>query len=115
MQERYIFLVVILVRFHTARLMGSSIITKLLAPPPFLRTALSHMETSSATPIKKAAAAVLPLTDRVQEALAVAKRGADELLIESEFAQKLARSEQSGVPRIRRNAAEDQRRIVDHG
>jgi len=45
-----------------------------------------------------APAAVLPLTDRVQEALAVAKRGADELLIESEFAQKLARSEQSGVP-----------------
>ncbi|WP_295998648.1 tyrosine--tRNA ligase [Rugamonas sp.] len=56
------------------------------------------METSSATPTKKATATILPLTDRVQEALAVAKRGADELLIESEFAQKLARSEQSGVP-----------------
>ena len=41
---------------------------------------------------------VLPLTDRVQEALAITKRGVDELLIESEFAQKLARSEQSGVP-----------------
>lgn len=40
----------------------------------------------------------LPLTDRVREALAIAKRGADELLIESEFAQKLARSEQSGTP-----------------
>jgi tyrosyl-tRNA synthetase len=41
---------------------------------------------------------MLPLTDRVQEALAITKRGVDELLIESEFAQKLARSEQSGVP-----------------
>ncbi|GGI55396.1 tyrosine--tRNA ligase [Oxalicibacterium solurbis] len=34
----------------------------------------------------------------MQEALAVAKRGVEELLIESEFAQKLARSEQSGKP-----------------
>ncbi|MBP1207181.1 tyrosyl-tRNA synthetase [Duganella sp. 1411] len=34
----------------------------------------------------------------MQEALAITKRGVDELLIESEFAQKLARSEQSGVP-----------------
>src|SRR3954463_9475230 len=40
----------------------------------------------------------LPLSDAVQEALAIVKRGADELLIESEFAQKLARSEQSGQP-----------------
>jgi tyrosyl-tRNA synthetase len=40
----------------------------------------------------------LPLTDSVQEALAITKRGVDELLIESEFAQKLARSEQTGVP-----------------
>jgi tyrosyl-tRNA synthetase len=38
------------------------------------------------------------LTDNVLEALAITKRGVDELLIESEFAQKLARSEQSGVP-----------------
>jgi len=42
--------------------------------------------------------APLPLSDAVQEALAVVKRGADELLIESEFAQKLARSERSGQP-----------------
>jgi tyrosyl-tRNA synthetase len=55
------------------------------------------MDTSSASP-KKAPAPVLPLSDRVQEALAIAKRGVDELLVESEFAQKLARSEQSGVP-----------------
>jgi tyrosyl-tRNA synthetase len=40
----------------------------------------------------------LPLSDAVQEALAITKRGVDELLIESEFAQKLARSEQSGTP-----------------
>ena len=40
----------------------------------------------------------LPLSDAVQEALAVTKRGVEELLIESEFAQKLARSEQSGKP-----------------
>nr|WP_315399112.1 tyrosine--tRNA ligase [uncultured Duganella sp.] len=45
-----------------------------------------------------AASKALPLSDNVQEALAITKRGVDELLIESEFAQKLARSEQSGVP-----------------
>jgi tyrosyl-tRNA synthetase len=40
----------------------------------------------------------LPLSDSVQEALAITKRGVDELIIESEFAQKLARSEKTGVP-----------------
>jgi len=40
----------------------------------------------------------LPLSDAVQEALAITKRGVDELIIESEFAQKLARSEKTGVP-----------------
>lgn len=40
----------------------------------------------------------LPLSDAVQHALAVAKRGANELLIESEFAQKLANSEKTGIP-----------------
>lgn len=56
--------------------------------------------TSSATSGNSnfASKAVLPLSDKVQEALAITKRGVDELLIESEFAQKLARSEQSGVP-----------------
>ncbi len=53
-------------------------------------------------PSKNAAAApaspALPLTDTVQEALAITKRGVDELLIESEFAQKLARSEKTGTP-----------------
>jgi tyrosyl-tRNA synthetase len=42
--------------------------------------------------------ATFPLSDKVQEALAITKRGVDELLIESEFAQKLARSEQTGNP-----------------
>ena len=40
----------------------------------------------------------LPLSDSVQHALAITKRGVDELLIESEFAQKLARSELTGKP-----------------
>ncbi|MYM31002.1 tyrosyl-tRNA synthetase [Duganella sacchari] len=54
------------------------------------------MTTTSSTPAAPSKA--LPLSDNVQEALAITKRGVDELLIESEFAQKLARSEQSGVP-----------------
>src|SRR3569832_1275737 len=40
----------------------------------------------------------LPLTSAVQNALAVVNRGCEELLIEAEFAQKLARSEASGAP-----------------
>nr|WP_315468067.1 tyrosine--tRNA ligase [uncultured Undibacterium sp.] len=44
------------------------------------------------------ATTLLPLSDAVQHALAVTKRGVDELLIESEFAQKLARSEKNGKP-----------------
>jgi tyrosyl-tRNA synthetase len=54
------------------------------------------MTTTSSIP--PAPSKVLPLSDKVREALAITKRGVDELLIESEFAQKLARSEQSGVP-----------------
>ena len=54
---------------------------------------------TTASPAKaNAAQTPLVLSDRVQEALAITKRGVDELLIESEFAQKLARSEQTGVP-----------------
>ncbi|MCD6026676.1 MAG: tyrosine--tRNA ligase [Solimicrobium sp.] len=40
----------------------------------------------------------LPLSETIQHALSVTKRGADELLIESEFVQKLTNSEKSGVP-----------------
>jgi tyrosyl-tRNA synthetase len=50
----------------------------------------SNNNSASATP--------LPLSDKVQEALAITKRGVDELLIESEFVQKLVRSEKTGVP-----------------
>lgn len=39
-----------------------------------------------------------PVTDRVREALAVTQRGVDELLPESEWLRKLARSEATGVP-----------------
>ncbi|MDO8177595.1 MAG: tyrosine--tRNA ligase [Undibacterium sp.] len=53
---------------------------------------------TSTPAIKKPSPTTLALSDAVQHALAVTKRGVDELLIESEFAQKLARSEQSGTP-----------------
>ncbi len=44
------------------------------------------------------AAAVLPITPEIEAALATVRRGCDELLIESEFAQKLARSRATGKP-----------------
>ena len=53
---------------------------------------------TSKTPAAVPPSPALPLTDAVLEALAITKRGVDELLIESEFAQKLARSEQGGQP-----------------
>ncbi len=46
----------------------------------------------------KTAAPSLPISDAVRHALEIIKRGVDELLIESEFAQKLAASEKSGKP-----------------
>ena len=39
-----------------------------------------------------------PLTDRVRHALAVSKRGCDELLPEADWIEKLARSDATGVP-----------------
>ena len=39
-----------------------------------------------------------PISDAVLQALAITKRGVDELLIESEFVQKLVRSEKTGKP-----------------
>ncbi|KAA0889199.1 tyrosine--tRNA ligase [Pusillimonas sp. ANT_WB101] len=39
-----------------------------------------------------------PITPRVEEELRIAKRGCDELLVETEFAAKLARSHQTGKP-----------------
>ncbi len=52
----------------------------------------------SAQPNRAGAADSLPLSDAVREALAIVKRGAEELLIEFEFAQKLAQSEKTGQP-----------------
>ena len=45
-----------------------------------------------------AEAVAAPLSDAVQEALAITKRGAEELLIEAEFVRKLDRAEKTGVP-----------------
>jgi tyrosyl-tRNA synthetase len=39
-----------------------------------------------------------PVTDKVQEALAISRRGTDELLPETDWLAKLARSEATGVP-----------------
>jgi tyrosyl-tRNA synthetase len=47
---------------------------------------------------QKTATLSLPISDAVRHALDIIKRGVDELLIESEFAQKLAASEKSGKP-----------------
>jgi len=52
-----------------------------------------NINTSPVTPHQ-----VLPLSDNVKEALAITLRGVEELLVEAEFAQKLARSEQTGKP-----------------
>lgn len=42
--------------------------------------------------------AEFPITPEVEADLRVARRGCDELLVESEFARKLARSRATGVP-----------------
>ena len=44
------------------------------------------------------AAAAHPITDRVREALAISLRGCDELLPETDWLKKLARSEATGTP-----------------
>ncbi|WP_019447055.1 tyrosine--tRNA ligase [Cupriavidus sp. BIS7] len=48
--------------------------------------------------VSPAAAANYPLTPSVMRALEITKRGCDELLVESEWLRKLARSEATGVP-----------------
>jgi tyrosyl-tRNA synthetase len=55
-------------------------------------------ESASCSNNNSASATAVPLSDKVQEALAITKRGVDELLIESEFVQKLVRSEKTGTP-----------------
>ena len=52
----------------------------------------------ASSPADNAANQPLILSDKVQEALAITKRGVDELLIEADFARKLQRSEQTGKP-----------------
>ena len=41
---------------------------------------------------------IYPVTDRVSHSLQITKRSCDELLVEQEFVQKLAKSEATGVP-----------------
>ncbi|QOL50135.1 tyrosine--tRNA ligase [Massilia litorea] len=55
-------------------------------------------DSASCSNNNSASATAVPLSDKVQEALAITKRGVDELLIESEFVQKLVRSEKTGTP-----------------
>jgi tyrosyl-tRNA synthetase len=60
--------------------------------------AIMDVKTQSDSVSQSGSTAALPLSDKVREALAIVKRGVDELLIESEFAQKLASSEKTGKP-----------------
>jgi tyrosyl-tRNA synthetase len=52
----------------------------------------------TSTPTAPSPAPAHPVTDRVLEALAVSRRGCEELLPESDWVKKLARSEATGVP-----------------
>ncbi|MGI4859500.1 MAG: tyrosine--tRNA ligase, partial [Janthinobacterium lividum] len=54
-------------------------------------SASGHARPADATPS-------WPVTDAVREALAITRRGCDELLIEDEFKRKLARSAATGTP-----------------
>ena len=53
------------------------------------------MTTSDTLPAK---APKYPITEAVQQALAITKRGCDELLVEADWVQKLAKSAATGVP-----------------
>ena len=48
--------------------------------------------------MNQAQPSTVPFTDRVREALAISKRGCEELIPEDDWARKLARSEATGVP-----------------
>ncbi len=48
--------------------------------------------------MNQASVSTFPLTDRVREALAVTRRGCEELIPEADWVQKLARSEATGTP-----------------
>ncbi|CAN7490594.1 tyrosine--tRNA ligase [Rhizobacter sp. LjRoot28] len=59
---------------------------------------MSVPETPATAVTDTASADKFPVTDRVRHALEVTRRGVDELLPESEWLTKLARSEATGVP-----------------
>lgn len=59
---------------------------------------MNSPEHSQHKPAAQSGASLPPLSDAVREALSIVKRGCDELLIETEFAQKLVRSEKTGQP-----------------
>lgn len=60
---------------------------------------MSSPETSPAlSPEKASLSPRYPVTDKVREALAISRRGTDELLPEGDWLAKLARSEATGVP-----------------
>jgi tyrosyl-tRNA synthetase len=56
------------------------------------------MSLSEVTPDERAAPLKYPVTDKVREAMAISRRGCDELLPEADWLAKLARSEATGVP-----------------
>jgi len=59
---------------------------------------MSESRTPETAPVTSTAPAGYPVTDRVRDAMAVSLRGVDELLPESAWLQKLARSEATGRP-----------------
>lgn len=60
--------------------------------------AIAATTSAAHSPSAGADATAWPVTDAVREALAITRRGCDELLIEDEFARKLARSAATGTP-----------------
>ena len=56
------------------------------------------MSVTANVPARPQSPLTYPLTDRVREAMAVSKRGCDELLPEADWLAKLARSEATGQP-----------------
>jgi len=66
--------------------------------PPASLVSSASPASSPVSPQSGAAPAALPLSEAVQAQLQIIKRGVEELLIESEFAQKLAQSERNGQP-----------------
>ncbi len=59
---------------------------------------ISQIPDPSFTPPSFADSAKMPLSESMAHALAVTRRGCDELLVENEFVQKLMQSEATGVP-----------------